>query len=96
MKAIVVSTPNAYGFGRDWHLKLSTAKTERTFYLGQDAKVCNRILGMSPSEVVRRIGTSDIGNGTTGARKLGRLIVDTLGITGRDLQKLEPWAIACE
>jgi len=38
--------PNAYGFGHDWNLELSDGKTSKSYWLGQDAKVFSRILGM--------------------------------------------------
>jgi hypothetical protein len=40
--------PNAYGFGRDWYLTIE----DREFWLGQDAKVCSRVLGCSPKDVI--------------------------------------------
>ncbi len=38
--------PNAYGFGRDYTLIISYNGKERRFWLGQDAKVFSRILGI--------------------------------------------------
>ena len=40
--------PNAYGFGRDWILSVDG----REFWLGQDAKVCSRVLGCSPKDII--------------------------------------------
>ena len=43
---------NAYGFGKDWTLRTDTGKD---IYLGQDAKVCSRILGCRPSDLIQMI-----------------------------------------
>lgn len=94
MKATVMSSPHY--FGRTWQLKVSTPKKEKVFFLGQDVKVCSRLLGMSPREVVAEIGTDNIGNGTKGADKLGRLIAERVGLTGRNMDKVEPWVLAVE
>lgn len=94
MKAEIFSTP--YYFGRTWQLKASTPKKEKVFFLGQDVKVCRRLLGMTPDEVVQTIGTNDIGNGSKGAKRLGRLIADCVGLNGRNMDKVEAWEIAVE
>ena len=94
MKAEILSTPHY--FGRTWQLKVSTPKKEKVFFLGQDVKVCSRLLGMTPKDVVQTIGTNNIGNGSKGAKKLGRLIADHVGLNGRNMDKVEPWAIAVE
>ena len=94
MKATVISNPHY--FGRTWQLRIKTKKDERTFFLGQDVKVCSRILGMSPRQVINEIGSDNIGNGTKGADRLGKFIADRIGVNGRNMKKLEAWALACE
>lgn len=94
MKVTVINSQHY--FGRTWQLKVSTPKKEKVFYLGQDVKVCSRLLGMSPREVISEIGTDNIENGTEGADKLGRLIAERLGLTGRNMDKVEPWGLAVE
>ena len=96
MKAVVISSAGPYGFGRTWQLQVATRKRTKIFYLGQDVKFCSRILGMSSQEVVRRIGTEDIGNGSIGAKRLGRLIVSELGLNGRNVFKFESWELAAD
>ena len=49
MKLKVIARPNAYGFGKDWLLRVSKGKKVKTFYLGQDAKVCKRVIGLDMS-----------------------------------------------
>ena len=46
--------PNAYGFGRDYTLTLidTTTGRMRPFFLGQDAKVFSRMLGMDMRDAV--------------------------------------------
>lgn len=53
MEAKILHSPNGYGFGHDWQLQLTKNQVPKVFYLGQDAKVCRRILGMEPSEMER-------------------------------------------
>ena len=54
MKTIcfIESLPNRYGFGRDWTLVVKHGKTSRKFWLGQDAKVFSRIIGIDHSYAV--------------------------------------------
>ncbi len=51
-KVDLLSVPNRYGFGRDWTLKVSRGSKSRSFWLGQDAKVTSRILGMDMRDAV--------------------------------------------
>jgi len=44
--------PNGYGFGHDWTLNVSDGKKKASFWLGQDAKVFSRILGMNNDSAV--------------------------------------------
>lgn len=46
--------PNPYGFGRNYNLILKDGKTGKSkkFYLGQDAKVFSRMLGMRMGDAV--------------------------------------------
>jgi len=96
MEATIESVPNPYGFGRDWSLVVKFRDTEKRFYLGQDVKFCSRVLGMAPREVVMRIGTGDIGNGTAGADKLAKLILSELDLSAKKLRQLEPWGLCCQ
>ena len=81
----------SYGFGKTWTLECYG----KAFWLGQDVKVCSRLLGMSPSQVVQKIGTNEI-ESESGNRKLARLIVKTAGITRSNVNKLESWSLAVE
>jgi hypothetical protein len=86
---IIETTPNAYGFGHDWTLIVK----KQSFYLGQDVKFCQRVLGMSPSYVVENIGTNDLST-KTARRKLAQFIVQSLGID--DFSSLQPWELCCQ
>lgn len=96
MEVSIKVTNGAYGFGKNWALYCRTAKKERLFYLGQDIKVCNRLLVMSPREVVNTIGTAEIDEGTRGNIKLAKLIAKEVGVTGHNLNKFENWAFSVE
>lgn len=86
---IIETTPNAYGFGHDWTLVVK----KKSFYLGQDVKFCQRVLGMSPSYVAENIGTNDL-RSDSARRKLAKFIVQSLGID--DFSKVEPWELCCQ
>ena len=82
---------NSYGFGKNWVLECYG----KSFWLGQDAKVCHRLLGMTPQQVVAEIGTAEIET-ESGNRKLARLIVKTAGVTRSNVRELQPWSLAVE
>ena len=95
MKAEITITTGDYGFSRNWSLVLSTPKVTKTFFLGQDVKFCHRVLGMSPSDVVEAIGTNEI-DSDHGRSELAALIVDRLGLNGRNFKSIEPWALCAQ
>ena len=95
MKAEIKISSN-YGFDHNWTLVLSTPKKTKSFYLGQDVKFCNRVLGMEPSYIVREIGTREIDNGTIGNQKLAKFICNQLNLNGRNFDKIEPWGLCAE
>jgi hypothetical protein len=87
-----VEITNQYGFAHYWTL----VYRNKSYYLGQDVKVCNRLLNMEPRQVVSEIGTSNIGT-IKGNKKLAQFIVKTLKerhlINFKDLQ---PWDLAVD
>jgi hypothetical protein len=95
MKAEIKIT-SQYGFAYYWELIVSTPKKTKSFYLGQDVKFCNRVLGMEPSYVIRQIGTREIDNGTKGNKKLAKFICQQLEINGRNIDKIESWSLCAE
>lgn len=100
MKATIEISNGSYGFGKTWSLSLTSSNgTQKRFFLGQDGKVCHRLLQMTPSEVVSKIGDNNLGNEKT-RRKLARFILDHLkeyhDLTTRKLMKMEAWALAVE
>lgn len=98
MKTDLIITRNGYGFGHDWQLIVTKGKKEKVFYLGQDARVCDRILGMTPAELVQEIRSNDLTKKQT-RQKIGDLILEAIGITPEnenELFKLQPWEIAAE
>ncbi len=95
MKTEIKITSN-YGFDHNWTLVVSTPKKSKSFYLGQDVKFCSRVLGMEPSYIIEQIGTRVIDYGTIGNKKLAKFICDELGLNGRNIDKVEPWALCCQ
>jgi len=80
-----------YGFGRTWELEAFGKR----FYLGQDAKVCSRLLGLEPSEVINLIRGNNISDDKIN-NNLAMLIIDTIGLNFNAAQDLEAWALACD
>lgn len=84
-------TTGQYGFGKIWVLECYG----KSFYLGQDAKVCSRVLGLTPREIVQRIGTPEIET-DKGNLKLAKFIVKELGITRSNVNKFPSWQFAAD
>jgi hypothetical protein len=82
-------------FGHNWDLVIEANKKTKTFHLGQDAKFCSRVLGMSPRDVVNELGTGDFTNDKN-LKLLGRFIVKHLGITKKSIDELDSWALCSE
>lgn len=95
MKAIIQITSN-YGFDHNWTLHIEMKGERKSFYLGQDVKFCNRILQMTPRQVVEAIGTAEI---TTekGNKALSKFIVSTLKKRHLiNFNNLQPWDLCAE
>lgn len=96
--ADLIVTRNGYGFGHDWQLEVTKDGVTKEFYLGQDAKVCSRILGMRPSEVAEEVGSNDMRLQET-RQAIANLILEAIGVTKENEDKfmeLQPWEIAAE
>ena len=90
-KIHIGSGAGTYGFGRTWELEAFG----RRFYLGQDAKVCDRIIGLAPSDVIDLIRGNNISDDKIN-NNLAVLIIDTIGLSYEAAQDLEAWALACD
>ena len=99
-KIKIVDSFYGYGFGKDWCLVLQSGDAEKIMFLGQDTKVCLRLLQMDASDVVRSIGTRLIDEGTKGNKKLTKLILDTLknnhNISKKDIWKMNNWELCVQ
>jgi hypothetical protein len=98
MTTDLIITRNGYGFGGDWQMICRRNKKTKTFYLGQDAKVCYRIIGMSPKELAEHIGSNDLTKRKT-RKAICELILLALNVTPdneNDFFNLQPWQIAAE
>ena len=92
----VTFTEGNYGFGHDWNLIVTNDKGDRkNFYLGQDSKFCNRVLGMTPRYVVEQIGDNDLRNVEV-QKKLGNFIIETLELTEEQVFNLQSWELCCQ
>ena len=98
MKTDLIITRNGYGFGSDWQLLVTKDEKQKVFYLGQDAKVCHRILGLTPKDLVNKIGSNDLTKEST-RQAIANLILEAIGVTPDnedELFNLQPWEIAAE
>jgi hypothetical protein len=99
MKARVEISRGSYGFGHTWTLVLDGKSQSKSFFLGQDVKFCERVLGMSPRYIVQQIGSGEITIDKYNKR-LARFIIDTLkdehGLTGRKLMSMESWELCAQ
>ncbi|MHA1437882.1 MAG: hypothetical protein ACTSPD_09925 [Promethearchaeota archaeon] len=53
----LIAINNAYGFGKDWQLEVNKGKKRKVFWLGQDCKVCSRLLRLGIGELAEHIKT---------------------------------------
>lgn len=88
----VIITRDCYGIGHNWTLEYN----KKQFYLGQDVKFCNRVLGLSPITIIGAIGTAEIDNDTIGNKKLAKFIVSHLGLTKKNVQQLNAWELCAQ
>jgi len=95
MKAEIKNSSN-YGFDHNWTLEVSTPKKSKSFYLGQDVKFCNRVLGMEPSYIIEQIGTREIDQGTIGNKKLAEFICKHLNVNGKTMNRIEAWGLCAQ
>jgi hypothetical protein len=89
MRVIITSS---YGFDHNWTLEYN----RKQFFLGQDVKFCNRVLGFSPAHIVRTIGTAEIDNDTIGNKKLAKFIVNELGLTKQNVKQFNNWELCAQ
>jgi hypothetical protein len=98
MKATILVSAGPYGFGKTWTLQVETKTRTKQFFLGQDVKVCSRLLQMDSRSVVQAIGTNVLDD--RGCKKLAKFILSTIKerhlITTAKLMNMEPWALAVE
>lgn len=90
-KKTIEVTRGAYGFGHDWTLVAYGKK----FYLGQDAKFCSRVLGMSPAYIVQQIGSNDLRDEKV-LRRLAKFICYELQLDSKTAKTLQPWELCAQ
>lgn len=98
MKATISVTSGPYGFGKTWSLVLTGKSATKSFFLGQDAKVCHRLLQMEPRHVCQAIGTNVLDD--KGCKKLARFILEHLNdhhmLNARKIMKMDTWELSVE
>jgi hypothetical protein len=96
INVILNTQPNPYGFGQDWFLDVETNSCSKQFRLGQDVKVCSRLLGMTPKEVTNEIGSKDLRKKNI-RKKLGEFILHKIGICyEEEIDTLQPWELSVD
>jgi hypothetical protein len=94
MKAIIKIT-NGY-FTKDWTLVVTNKNgIDKSFYLGQDVKFCNRILGIRPADVIQEIGSAEIEEPKIN-KKLAKFIIKQLGLTSKLVNDLNKWELCAQ
>lgn len=88
----VIITRDGYGIGHNWTLEYN----KKQFFLGQDVKFCQRVLGIGPRVVIEAIGTAEIDNDTIGNKKLAKFIVSQLGLTRKNIKNLNTWELCAQ
>ena len=94
MKAIIKIT-NGY-FTKDWTLVITDKNgIDKSFYLGQDVKFCNRILGIKPGDIIQTIGSSEVEKPSVN-KKLANFIINELELTEDKLKSLQSWDLCAQ
>jgi len=88
---MTITISSSYGFDFNWTLHVFG----KSFYLGQDVKFCQRVLGMDPSYVVEQIGSNDLRKEET-RNKLGEFIYDTLNLNEELINNMDEWELCCQ
>jgi hypothetical protein len=90
-----IEISSSYGFDHNWTLVITSSNGTKSFYLGQDVKFCNRVLGISPSYIVKQIGSNDVENPTVNKR-LANFIINKLELTENKLKTLQSWELCAQ
>lgn len=103
--------PNGYGFGANWILNVEYKGQTKNFWLGQDVKVCSRLLGITPKDLTSEINKQMARPYGTGLDfrndevcvTVGGYILDTIVATHsgdgdpyEDLMSLQEWDLAMQ
>jgi len=96
MKANIEIFHENYGgfMVHNWQLVLTKGKQEKKFFLGQDSKFCSRVLGMTTSDVVDAVGSSELFKDEVKI-KLANFIVKRLKLT-EEAFNLQSWELSCQ
>lgn len=91
MENLKITFSSSYGFDHNWTLSFDINDKHYSYYLGQDVKFCQRVLGMTTRQVIDKV------DGLTGNIKkpeenllLAQFIVDHLAILD-NIDTANPW-----
>jgi hypothetical protein len=94
MKATISVSRNDFWF--DWTLVVDFQDgLVKHFYLGQDSKFCYRVLRLTPSDLIERMGTNDFSKESV-RKKIAKFIIKELDLDAKKLRTLERWSLACK
>jgi hypothetical protein len=85
----------SYGFGHTWTLEAYG----RSFFLGQDVKVCSRLLGVTPRTMIHQAGIMQYPcdmSSEVNRKKIARYICKEVGLNRSNVSKLDDWSLAVE
>ena len=89
--ALPIIEVSAGEWGHNWTL----IAYGHSFYLGQDVKFCERVLGVRTSDVAEAIGSNDLRTDTV-RRRLANYIMSSLGLDKQNVKEIQPWELCCQ
>jgi hypothetical protein len=98
--ADIIVTAGNYGFGANWSLVVADAEDttrKRNFFLGQDAKVCIRILDIRPETGVAKYGR-DFNQTSVRVAWAEAILIKLFGSLDEAASKIwdaQDWDLAC-
>jgi hypothetical protein len=92
---IELKVSSNYGFEHSWTLVVEARKRSSSFYLGQDVKFCNRVLGMSPRQVINETKIKDLRT-QENLNSLAKWIAKQIGVNGNNHSKFNAWDFCAE
>jgi hypothetical protein len=90
-----ITIEKQYEFAYYWTLHVEEGDYHESFYLGQDVKFSQRVLGMEPKDVVKGANISDLIS-EENKEKLAWFIIEQLDLSLEKLKGLKSWQLCAE